>query len=375
MRVGIDARLLQGDFTGDRTYWRGLIRGLARLETDDQYALYTFPKMHPVEHDEAGGLRTRPVPAMCWRTWSLWAFPRALRADRVHLAHVQYSIPPVAPCPVVTSVHDISFTRCPEYFRFKDKFLLDRSMRYAAKHAARILALSEYTKNEMMEAYGVKAEWIQVVYPGVDEQYKPLDRAEARRFVAERYSIDFPYILAVGVIQPRKNLPRLLEGLSILKGISGLGHKLVVVGKYGWKESNLPAQTQELGLADDVVFTGYVPYEDLPSLYASADVFAYPSVYEGFGLPPLEAMACGTPVITGNRTSLPEVVGDAGTMVDPYDPEAFAQALRNVLYSDALRKDMSARGLERAKLFSWDRTAQEVRAVYSQVFNERETHG
>ncbi|HUV05898.1 MAG TPA: glycosyltransferase family 1 protein [Armatimonadota bacterium] len=364
MRIGLDARPIQGRFTGDATYWRGLIEGLSRLDSGDEFFIYLDAALPMPELPAAANLRPRPLRAVCWRAWSAWSFPRALRRDGIEVAHVQYTIPPVMPCPVITSIHDVSFRRHPEFFPLKDRLILDMGVRCSRRQAFRILALSAYTKKELLDLYRIPHGKVAVVYPGVDEQFKPLDRAAAREFVDRKYGIRFPFVLTVGVIQPRKNLQRLLDGFAALKGILPSDHKLAIVGKYGWKQANLERRIHELGLTADVVFTGYVPCEDLPAFYSAADVFVYPSVYEGFGLPPLEAMACGAPVITGNRSSLPEVVGEAGIMVDPFDPEAFARAMADVLSSESLRAEMSVRGLDQARKFSWDKTARDVARIY-----------
>ena len=367
MKIAIDARLLQGKFTGDRTYWRGLIRGLSRLDSEDEYVLYTYPSMSDIESSDACELAQRPVPAMSWRSWSLWAFPRALRRDGVDLAHVQYSIPLFASCPVVTSVHDISFKTCPQYFGFKDRFLLDRGFRYGVKHAVRILALSEHTKPDIIDYYHVNPQKIEVVYPGVDEEFQLLDKAACKTVALEKYAIDKPFVITVGVVPARKNIPRLIRAFAASRKAIASEHKLLIVGKPGAEEENLRDLAQNLGVADDVIIAGHVPQEDLPSLYNAAQLCVYPSLYEGFGLPAVEAMACGVPVITGNRSSLPEAVGDAGITVDPVDCDALAEAISSVLSSESRRTEMSAKGLEQASKFSWDDTARRVAELYREA--------
>lgn len=365
MKIGIDARPTQGAFTGDSTYWRGLVEALSRL--DVELVLYFDAKLPEPAISVSGSIPVRILRAPCSRVWSAWTFPRALKEDGIQVAHVQYTMPPRMPCPTVTTIHDVSFKRFPKFFRLMDRWILDWAVKTASKKAARIIAPSEFTKNELVSLYRIDPGKIAVTYEGVDEQFRPMDRSVTHALVGEKYGLSSPFILTLGVIQPRKNLGRLLEGFAALKGNLESEHKLLIVGKYGWKEANLERRIAELGLAEDVVLTGYAPYEDLPALYNAADVFVYPSVYEGFGLPPLEAMACGTPVITGDSSSLPEVVGEAGVMVDPYDPDAFTEAMARVLSSESLRAEMSARGLAQAKKFSWDKMAQETLAVYRQV--------
>lgn len=367
MKIGIDARPTQGRFTGDATYWRGLIEGLSRLESDDRFVLYLDARLPDPKIPACASFQLRKLYAPTWRIWSALTFPSAMREDGVQIAHVQYTIPPLMPCPVITSIHDISFKRHPEFFRLQNRLILDMGVRYSAKKAARILAISECTKKEILSLYHMPESRVDIVYPGVDAQFVPIDREAARATVRKKYGISQPFVLTVGVIQPRKNLPRLLEGFAQFKLQHESDHKLVIVGKYGWKESNLLRRIDELGIGDEVIITGYAPYGDLPLFYNAADVFVYPSVYEGFGLPPLEAMACGTPVITGNRSSLPEVVGEAGIMVDPYDPDAFADAVWKVSSSESLREEMSANGLIQAQKFSWDAMARRMLEIYHAV--------
>ena len=365
MKIGIDARPIQGQFTGDSTYWRGLIEALSRL--DVVFVIYLDAKLPEPEISVSKSIPVRILHAPCSRVWSAWTFPRALKEDGVQVAHVQYTIPPRMPCPTVTTIHDVSFKRHPEFFKLKDRLILDWAVKRASKKAARIIAPSKHAKNELIQLYRIDPAKITVTYEGVDAQFRPMDRQVARALVGEKHGIHCPFILTLGVIQPRKNLGRLLEGFARLKGNLESGHKLIIVGKQGWLEADLRRRIDKLGLTEDVILTEHVPYGDLPALYGAADVFVYPSVYEGFGLPPLEAMACGMPVITGDRSSLPEVVGEAGVMVDPYDPEAFAEAMARVLSSESLRSEMSSRGLAQARKFSWDKMARETLAVYHQV--------
>lgn len=244
--------------------------------------------------------------------------------------------------------------------------MLDLGMRVGARRAAKILVLSEFTKREMIELYDVPSSKIEVVYPGVDEQFRLLDKADSKKMLSEKYSLSQPFIVTVGVIPARKNIHSLISAFAILKGILPIEHKLVIVGNHQGSDQKLLKLADSVGVANDVVFTGVVPYEDLPHFYNAADLSVYPSVYEGFGLPALEAMACGVPVITSNLSALPEVVGNAAVTVDP-TPEALADAMAKVLSDPSLRCDMSTLGLEHVKAFSWDMTARRVAEIYHEV--------
>ena len=235
------------------------------------------------------------------------------------------------------------------------------------KSADKIISISHHTKQDLIKYFKITEDKIKVIHLAANENYKPLNEKEIIN-IKQKYNLNYSFILYVGTLEPRKNIPTLLKALYKLKK-QGIKHKLVITGKKGWKYKSIFETIDKLNLQKDVIFTGYVPDEDLPALYNAADLFVYPSLYEGFGLPPLEAMACGTPVITSNTSSLPEVVGDAGIMVNPYDVDELANKIYEVLTNDGLREELSKKGLERAKLFSWKKCAEEHLKVYEEVYN------
>jgi glycosyltransferase involved in cell wall biosynthesis len=243
------------------------------------------------------------------------------------------------------------------------------TVRRTAKRAAHIITVSEFSRRDLMETYGIAPERITVTPEGGAPQgFAPTAAAEIER-VRAHYKIEGDYILAVGSIQPRKNLARLLRAYSSLlqrRVRANLPH-LVLVGKRAWLYEETIRSVGNLGLKQNVTFTGYVPEGDLPALYSGALCFVYPSYFEGFGLPPLEAMKCGAPVITGNQTSLPEVVGDAGLMVDPFDTEALAEAIRRVIDDADLRQTLRERGFNRARMFDWRETARLTIKAYERA--------
>ena len=370
MRVGIDARLVSGRNTGDRTYWRGLLSGLSALPGDHEFLLYarTQPDSEDVPRlDER--FRWRIVPAATDRTWSLGTFPLSASRDRIDVAHVQYTVPLFMKAPVVTTIADISFRLFPQMFPRKDAFLLGTTIPWSISLAAAVIAVSKSTRDDILSHYrSTPPGKVHAIHNGVDERYRPAaaDRAGAiRDLVKVRYTHDRPYVLCVGLLQPRKNVPLLLRAFRRARREAGLPHVLAVVGRRGWLAEETEQAIAEAG--DDVVFTGYVPDGDLPMLYQGADALAFPSLYEGFGLPVAEAMACGCPVIAGNTSSLPEVAGDAGLLVSPNDEDAWAGALARLLRDEALRADMSRRGLEQARRFSWTVAAGQTLEVYRQA--------
>jgi glycosyltransferase involved in cell wall biosynthesis len=274
-------------------------------------------------------------------------------------------VPPLCPVPLITTVHDGSFRRHPRWFPLKHAALLNLLVPLAISQAERVLTCSEHTRREMVAFYGTDPGKIVVTPYAADPIYRPMPAEQARLAVRERFGLRLPYILSVGVLQPRKNLPRLVQAYArIAKEVP---QHLVLVGKEGWAFEALRRRVAQSGVSSRIHFTGYVADADLPPLYAAADLFVYPSLYEGFGLPPLEAMACGTPVVTSNTSSLPEVVGDAAMTVDPLDIERLGMAMAEVLLSAERRDQLIEAGFQQATRFSWERTARETIAAYEAV--------
>lgn len=366
MRIALDCRTLTAPKTGDRTYALNLSRALAELDGPEELFYYTW---EPTTLTESANPRVRSVLLPAWPrwTWTPVAFPRDLARRKMDLAHVQYLVPPAAPCPVVTTIHDVAFRRYPRLFPLKHRVLLNALIPLAVRQAAAILTGSEATRQDLIELFGVEPERVTVTPYAADPIYRPLEQRHAQRLVRERLGLPAPYLLSVGVLQPRKNLPRLVRAYNRIA--AHIPHRLVLVGKEGWAPDELREAVAETPLGKEVIFTGYVADADLPVLYAGADLFVYPSLYEGFGLPPLEAMACGTPVITSNLSSLPEVVGDAGVLLDPRDEAGLAREILALLEDPARRQKLATEGLERARLFSWRRCAEITRTVYQRVIS------
>ncbi len=367
MHVAIDAHAVGTKLAGNETYITGLIEALAAVDCENRYTLYVTKSQavrkfaHRWPNFELR--RTLPHTPLVRIPVSLVA---QLCRHRVDLLHVQFTAPPITPCPVVATVHDLAFEHLPETFRRRSWLQLRLTVRWTAKRAAHIIVPSEYTRRDLIATYGIAPDRITVTPLAAAERFAPVDAERVRRVCAQ-YGIDGPYILAVGSIQPRKNLGRLFAAYERLQRKSAQGKlpRLVVVGRRAWLfEATLRAAER---LGDRVLFTDYVPEEDLPPLYAGALCFVYPSFFEGFGLPPLEAMQCGTPVLVGNRTSLPEVVGEAGLMVNPFDEAELAEALERLIEDAALRAELSRRGLERARQFNWHRTARLTLDAYKKA--------
>ncbi|MFA6239607.1 MAG: glycosyltransferase family 1 protein [Candidatus Hydrogenedentales bacterium] len=263
--------------------------------------------------------------------------------------------------PSVLTVHDLTFLRDPSWYKAERATYYRIAIRRSVRNARRIIAVSQATANDLTNMLGVPAERIDVVHNGVDPRFKPIGE-QGRREVSAKYALADPYVLFVGTIEPRKNLPRLVEAWSSVAG--NAGPSLVIAGRQGWKTEAVRESVARSPHGKRVRFLGHVPPEDLPALMSGAAVFAYPSLYEGFGIPVAEAMACGTPVLTSNVSSLPEVAGDAAVLVDPEDTIAIASGLERLLSSESLRSDLRGRGLRRANQLSWDKAARQTLETY-----------
>jgi glycosyltransferase involved in cell wall biosynthesis len=373
--VAIDytSALAQGGGIG--RYTRELVRALAAQDVRTDYRLFVALRRRDALPDTPGVNFTwaaaRLDPAWFARLWHRLRVP--LRIERwtgpVDLLHApDFTLPPVEPdTRTLLTVHDLSFVRAPEAAAPGLRAYLNRVVPRSVRRADHILVDSDATRRDLIDLYGTPGEKVSVVYSGVDARFGPVEDAGAIRAVRAKYGIgDGPFILSVGTVQPRKNYARLAEALHRLDRPD---LPLVIAGGKGWLEDDLYARIDALGLGGRVRFIGFVDDDDLPALYSTARVFAFPSLYEGFGLPPLEAMACGTPVVASNVSSVPEVVGEAGLLVDPLDVDALAGALARALDDEGLRASLIEQGRERAGEFTWDQTASAVRRQYDALLN------
>ena len=277
-------------------------------------------------------------------------------------------IPPLTPCKSVVTIHDCIHLRFPQYLPHRLAYVYARSSMWLATHrASRILTVSETSKRDILRYFRVPESRIDVIYNAIDERLGEAPTDAEVALVRERYQLNDPFVLYAGNIKPHKNLERLIDAFQMLRR-GGMGNvKLLIIGDEISKYASLRRAVHRHKLHQHVRFFGFVPDKTLASLYRLASAFVFPSLYEGFGLPPLEAMAAGTPVITSNVSSLPEVVGDAAILIDPYDPSAIADAMRRVLTDEQLHADLRAKGLMRVQEFSWARSVQRVRAIYTEV--------
>ena len=367
MRVAIDARKLH-DF-GIGTYIRNLLRQLARIDQQTEYVLLSPEPDLDIASTLGPNFRTvlesSPNYSLREQLHVPWVLHRE-RADVFHAPH--YVLPPAVRCRSAVTIHDCIHLMFPQYLPNKAAYAYARASMWAAvKRSDCILTVSEASKRDILHFFNVAPEKIVVVYNAIDEQFwlAPAEDEVAR--VRERYQLDHQFVLYVGNIKPHKNLVRLIEAFDELRRTGLEDLKLLIIGD---EISKLPALRRAVHshkLHKHVRFLGYVNDETLRTLYRLASLFVFPSLYEGFGLPPLEAMASGTPVVTSNQSSLPEVTGDAAVLVDPYDVSSIVDGMRRVLTDRTLADELRRRGPERAREFSWARSVAKTRQVYEQV--------
>jgi glycosyltransferase involved in cell wall biosynthesis len=370
LRIAIDAHTVGTKLGGNESYAVNLIEALAQIDSVNQYTIYvTTGEARERFSNRWPNFKVRSTLPHTPLIRIPLTLSAELRKNPVDVLHVQFTAPPFCPCPAVVSIHDLSFEHLPQTFNRRSRTQLRLTVRHSARRAARILSLSEHTRRDIVETYGINPQRVTAIPLAAPEHFGPItDNRELQR-VRHTYGIDDDYILSVGSIQPRKNLARLIRAYALLRRNCSADKlpKLVLVGKCAWLYDETLRALHETNVKDHVVLTGYVPERDLPALYSGALCFVYPSYFEGFGLPPLEAMKCGAAVIVGNRTSLPEVVGDAALAVDPFDVDAIAGAIKRLVDDSALRRELSIKGQQRASEFSWRETACKTLAVYKEV--------
>lgn len=369
IRVGIDYTAAVRQQAGIGRYTRGLIGALAALDRETSYVLLSAGR-DPSGRRWPPNFRQCALPLTDRHLSILWQrlrlpLPVEAFTGRLNLFHSpDFVLPPVARARTVLTVHDLSFLHYPECSSKPLLAYLLCSVPPAVRRADAILADSESTRRDLVELLQVDEERITVIYPGVEPHFAPNGDDGALQAILARYGIRRPYLLSVGTLQPRKNFVRLIRAYHALREERHIPHQLVIAGGRGWLFDEIHATIASLRLEEQVRLTGFVADEHLPALYRGAELFAFPSLYEGFGIPVLEAMACGTPVVTSTTSSLPEAAGEAALLVPPNDVDALTEALWCALDDSALRNALRARGFEQVKRFSWAESARRLRAVY-----------
>ncbi len=374
MLVGLSAFLLHegSDYraAGVSTYIRQLLTHLPRVRPD-----YTYLAFHGADACPTPGIRSvvsvlptsRPLVRIAWEQLGL---PIELARRRVDLVHGTVNVLPLLTrAPAVVTVHDLAFMRYPERFPAAKAMYLRMAVARSTLRARHVIAVSEHTRNDVIELLNVRPERLTVVYSGVDSSFRPLPPAERDRF-RQTVLNGRPYILHVGTLEPRKNLDVLIRAFGAMRRQLNLCHALALVGARGWMYESLFRLVTELELHDHVYFVDFVHPSELPLWYNCADLFVYPSAYEGFGLPVLEAMACGVPAVTSASSGPQELAGSACLTVEPGSQESLEVAIARGLQDTELREGMRQEGVRRARQFTWDETARATVRVYEQVVEE-----
>ncbi|MEZ4645281.1 MAG: glycosyltransferase family 1 protein [Chloroflexota bacterium] len=369
-RIGINAHLLSGAAgyrrAGIHQYIYQVLRTLPAAPESPDYMVFTqFADETLRQHQRIHLHRSR------WQTesrlarifWEQTTWPLLAARQRLDLLHsMAFVTPLLTSIPAVVTVYDLSFIHYPDRFPTLQRLYLTSQTRRSCRSARRVITISESSRQDVHQFFGVPLANIDVVVPGVDTMYRPLPPSEVAAF-RQQQGLPERFVLHVGTLQPRKNIPVLLEAMALLPDET----PLILVGGKGWLYDEIFARITQLGLQKRVRFTGYVADADLPLWYNAATLLAFPSVYEGFGLPVVEAMACGTPVVASQVSSIPEAAGDAGMLFDPHDKHQLAQAITAVLSNPDLAATMREQGRQQASRFSWERAGQETAVVYQRA--------
>jgi glycosyltransferase involved in cell wall biosynthesis len=367
MNIGVDATIIQIDTAGSGIYAKELINHLRQEFPNNEYLAKSA-----VRKRKNPGQKTiidRLLNIYIGTIWEFFTLPVKIFVSHPDIFHaLSLQAPIYCNCPLIVTILDPSILLFPQYFNWWFRNHSRYILPLVARRADKIITISEFSKNEIHRYLNIPLEKIVVTYVGVSSLFTKFNSNDPRiaNFCA-RNQIEQPFILHVGSFEPRKNIPALLEAYAILKKKGVCQHSLVFTGGTRWKSSGIISKIEELRLQNDISILGYIPEEELPVLYNAADLLVYPSLYEGFGMPVVEAMACGCPIITSNIASLPEITGTAGIMVNPNDYNELADAISMVIQDSQLKQKMRQQGLEQAKFFSWERCAQQTMSIYKQV--------
>lgn len=365
MRFSVDAHAIGRNLTGNEVYVRNLLKGFDALDRESDFIVYLSEP--GAAHAVPERFDTREVSRNPFVRLG-WDLSKRLRDDRPDLVHVQYTAPVNCPVPIVVSVHDVSFLEHPEYFRPARVMQLKLTVRRTVQRAARILTPSDFSARQIQRAYGIDPGRITVVPNAVSSLFRPMQREAARDQIKQRFGVSAPYILMVGDLQPRKNQVGLIAAFEqLIRERPDLPHHLVLTGQNSWFAERIHEAARKSAVTSRIHFTGFVRDEELLALYGGCELFVFPSFYEGFGLPIIEAMACGRAVACSNRSATVEVADGAAITFDPASTGAMVRAMRDLLLDNELRGRMERLGIQRAHGFQWKDAAAKTLEVYYEV--------
>lgn len=369
MKIAINTLSLNRTKAGMGNYIFNLVNNLAILDRKNNYYIFVSDRNKDFFRIKQKNFRiinlgkgvTKGLNRFLWEQFSLPIYIRKQGIDVLHSPG--FVLPFLSKAKNVLTIADMTFINYPEVHTLLKRAYFSLLMPPSIRKADMVLAISESTKKDAVKLVNVNPKKIKVTHLAYGEEFKVMDKKKAKVFARTMYGIDSPFIIFVGMIEPRKNLIRIFEAFSEMKK-EGIPHKLVIVGKTGWKYEKIFKSVDRLNLGKDVIFAGYIPDSDLAILYNAAEMLAYACLYEGFGIPILEAMACGCPVVTSNLSSMPEIAGDAALLVDPKEVQQIKSAMDRLIKDKKLRKDMIKKGLKRSSQFSWQRCARETIKAY-----------
>lgn len=367
MRIGIDVHSIGKGDGGNETYYRRLVKALFRVDLKNHYVLYSLkPGTTELSCLHSPNFKICELSHSSPYTRIPFGMPAQAARDSIDVFHAQFIVPPFLHARTVTTIPDIAYEEFPEFFPPYQRAWSKTLIRWSAHRADHIITVSEYSKRAIATRYHLPEDRITVTYEAAGDEFFPRDKEESREAIARKYGIEQPFILYLGRLQARKNLGALVQGYARARR-AGITHKLVLAGKPDSLFAPVLQKIHDLTLEAEVLLPGYIDCEDVPAFYSAAGAFVYPSFYEGFGLPVIEAMACGVPVITSRGTALEEIAGNAALLVDPPDDLAIANALELVLENSEVHAELSSAGLKRSNEFSFLDTAKQTIGVYEKV--------
>lgn len=376
MKIGINARYIQKQHTGIENYLSNILRNLVSIDTRNEYVLF-FGNDKPVPAGYPAGNFSVDLPEFKTDSqlkrvfWEHFYLPGAISKHRLDVFHEPSFISPIfKKAKTLTTVYDLAFIYHPECFTSRNILYFKTMLKSSIRHSDYIIAISQNTKNDIINHFKIDPDRVKVVYCGVNSIFKKLSDKSAAAPTLRKFGIIGDFILNVSLISPRKNLINLIRSFKLLRDRKAINHQLVIAGAKGWLFEDIFRTVSSFGLEKQVIFTEYVTDDELLHLYNNASVFAYPSVYEGFGLPVLEAMACECPVVASNTSSLPEICGEAALLVDPDQIEEIAGAIHKAVSDPVLRNGLITMGKERVQEFSWKKAAEETLNIYG-LTNEK----
>ena len=381
MKIGIDTRFAIRNRRGIGNYTLKLIQNLAKIDYKNQYILYIDQDDNDQVLPDQDNFKIKKISQANYLVWEQIILPLHVKKDAVEILHCTGNTAPIfldKRIRLISTIHDVMFLK--EYSELPESAsLYQRAGRLyrktivprTVKRLSMALTVSEFSKSDIMKHLtDLDREKITVIYEAANEDFYPIDKTSALQKVNSKFGVEGNYILTLGALDPRKNTELVIKQYIGLKNANKINERLLIVGIPKGKQNKFHNIVRESNFKEDVIFTDFVSEEDLAFLYNGAMIFLYPSLYEGFGMPPLEAMACGVPVITANMTSIPEIVGDAALLIDPRNGEELKGALIKLLNDEELRNRLTARGLEQAKKFAWLKMAEETLGVYERVNRE-----